>query len=329
MTKMTTYQLETPFAHGGPLGEAHFRSQLTDFNVREILGFEPEGQGEHHYVQISKRGVNTEWVAQKIAKFTGVKLLDVGFCGQKDRYGITSQWFSVYCPKSPSVDWSGFGLLNNNELTIESFSKGSRKLRRGQHQSNQFSIILRAISSIDVQLINEKLMQIRDYGVPNYFGEQRFGRNQNNLVAAKRWLEDKVPLSKLGSKGMIMSAARSYIFNLVLAERVRQGSWQSVLEGDSSPNATGPLWGRGRPLVNSVTLELETQILAPHQEWLNGLEHCGLSQERRELVMMPQNLSWQMNADSLQLDFGLAPGQFATALLREVFALVNLAVDAP
>jgi tRNA pseudouridine13 synthase len=322
---MTAYQLDAPYAYGGPIGEINFRTHWADFNVREILGFTPEGEGEHQYLHITKSGVNTEWVAQAIAKYLGVKLMDVGFCGQKDRHGITSQWFSVYCPRVPAVNWDEFVQQYSNEIKVEATSIGKRKLRRGQHQANEFSIILRFARALDSKVINDRLICIREHGVPNYFGEQRFGRNQNNLLGAKRWLEDKIPLNKLGSKGMIMSAARSYIFNLVLAERVRQRNWQTALLGEQTSNPTGPLWGRGRPLISLETLELETQILADHQDWLNGLEHCGLAQERRALVMLPQNLRWHMNDDNLQLDFSLAPGQFATAMLREIFILMNLA----
>jgi tRNA pseudouridine13 synthase len=316
-----SYTLDMPYAHGGPLGTALFRAELADFIVIEDLGAQPEGEGEHHYLHLEKRGVNTDWVAQRIARIAGVKAQDVGFCGLKDRYAIASQWFSVYLPKGGVADWS---VIEDDEVKLLTATVGKRKLRRGQHAGNRFIITLREIADIDADKLRERLELIASVGVPNYFGEQRFGRDGNNLVSAARWLEQGAPLNKMRDKGMVMSAARSYLFNLVLAERVRQGNWSAVLAGDVSPEfATGPLWGRGRNLATLETLALEELALAERQQWLAGLEHCGLQQERRKLVLAPQALQWEFTDGVLRLEFGLAPGEFATALLREIFLLRN------
>ena len=122
-----------------------------------------------------------------------------------------------------------------------------------------------------------------------------------------------------------MSAARSHIFNVVLAERVRQANWNRALVGDRE-QPSGPLWGRGRSLVSQDTLALEEQALAQFGQWLAGLEHCGLSQERRSLVLLPQQMRWNLDGQDLMLQFSLAPGEFATAVLREVLRLDNRSV---
>lgn len=315
-----SYALNMPYAHGGPLGTATFRQQLTDFIVVENLDWQPEGEGEHHYLHIEKRGVNTNWVAQKIARAAGVKPHDVGFCGLKDRHAVASQWFSVYLPKSPAPDWTA---LEDEEVKVLAVTAGKRKLRRGQHQSNRFVIRLRDVEDPASDRVQQRLESLQQ-GVPNYFGEQRFGRDGNNLVSAARWLEQGAPLNKMRDKAMVMSAARSHLFNLVLAQRVTEGSWNHVLSGDLDlENATGPLWGRGRSPVSADTLALEERALADHRQWMEGLEHCGLQQERRKLVLRPQNMHWMVDQQSLILDFALAPGEFATAVLREIFHLQN------
>lgn len=315
-----SYVLDMPFAYGGPLGSAIFRRELTDFVVIEDLGMQPEGEGEHHYIHLEKRGVNTDWVAQKIARLAGVKSHDIGFCGLKDRHAIASQWFSVYLPKGPIPDWSA---LNDEAVRILSVTAGKRKLRRGQHKSNRFVITLRDVENSLGDQLQERL-QVVAQGVPNYFGEQRFGRDGGNLVSAARWLEQGMPLNKMRDKGMVMSAARSHIFNVVLAERVRQSNWREALVGDTEADfATGPLWGRGRNSVSADTLALEEQALANHHKWLSGLEHCGLMQERRKLILTPQDMRWNLDQQNLTLEFALAPGEFATAVLREVFHLQN------
>lgn len=315
-----SYTLDMPYAHGGPLGTAVFRAELTDFIVVEDLGSQPEGEGEHHYLHLEKRGVNTDWVAQKIARIAGVKAQDVGFCGLKDRYAVASQWFSVYLPKGGVADWS---VIESDGVKLLTATTGKRKLRRGQHSGNHFTITLRDITDVG-DALQERLSLIAATGVPNYFGEQRFGRDGNNLVNAARWLEQGVPLNKMRDKSMIMSAARSHLFNIVLAERVRQDSWNRLLLGDVMEVATGPLWGRGRNQASLDTLALEQLALENLLQWQAGLEHCGLSQERRKLCLAPQAMQWTLDAGVLRLQFGLAPGEFATAVLREIFLLRNI-----
>jgi tRNA pseudouridine13 synthase len=318
-----TYRLDMPFAHGGPLTQALFRTRPEDFQVIEDLGFVPEGEGEHQYLRITKRGANTQWVADAIARFAGVKPQDVGFCGLKDRHGIATQWFSVYLPKREPPDWQLLAANSGGDLEVEQVTAGRRKLRRGQHAGNHFVIVLRSASSFPLVALEERLARIASQGVPNYFGEQRFGREGNNLLAAARWLEEGVPLGRLGSKGMIISAARSHLFNLVLAARVSRGDWNQLIGGDIAQAPSGPLWGRGRPLVSEDTLAVEEGALAHLALWRRGLEHCGLLQERRPLVLLPVDMKWALSSEAVTLQFFLPPGQFATCMLREAFELLN------
>src|SRR5690606_1524351 len=149
-----SYVLDMPYAYGGSLGAATFRDQLTDFIVIENLDWQPEGEGEHHYLHIEKRGVNTNWVAQKIARIAGVKSNDVGFCGLKDRHAVATQWFSVYLPKAPAPDWTA---LEEDAIKVLAVTAGKRKLRRGQHQSNRFIITLRNIENIEGEQLQQRL----------------------------------------------------------------------------------------------------------------------------------------------------------------------------
>lgn len=321
------FSVDFPRAYGGPLAEADFRTRDEDFIVDEHLGFEPEGEGEHQYIQLVKRGENTQWVAKHIARFAGVKEMDVGYCGLKDRRAVTSQWFSVYLPKRETLDW---GSLADGELNVHVLQsgRGQKKLRRGQHAHNRFVITLRNVVAAEPERLDDLLRLVADHGVPNYFGEQRFGRDANNLVAASRWLDDGERIQKCGPKHMIMSAARSYLFNLVLAQRIAQQSWRETLEGDAVDGdgmPTGPLWGRGRSATAGEAKVIEDEVLAPLAAWADGLEHCGLQQERRSFVLKPQNLAWQYQPDesTLTLEFDLPPGQYATSVLREISHLTT------
>lgn len=314
------------YAYGRPSIEAQFRCEPEDFVVDEELGVEPDGEGEHLLLHVIKRGENTVWVAEQLAKHFKVRLMDIGYCGMKDRHALTSQWFSIYLPKTTGVEdtlhITQFAEQMAPSTLVLTHARHTKKLRRGQHSANRFQITLRALT--DVNGIEKRLQQVQTAGVPNYFGEQRFGRNGSNLVWAKRWFEQGEILRSRNKKNMAKSAARSYLFNLVLAQRVQQGNWCSS-EGDW---ATGPLWGRGRLKVEATLAALEESILVPWQAWLEQLEHVGLQQDRRALVLLPQRFEWQQNGDDLTLKFSLPPGAFATSVMRELVILKNMAVAA-
>lgn len=308
---MSRFSLDFPYAYGAPSARALFRQVPEDFQVDEDLGFELAGSGEHLYLRLRKRGQNTLWLAREIARFCGVRDFDVGYSGLKDRQAVTSQWFSVYLPKGLQKDLSTFA-VDGVELLEANWH--SHKLKAGMHRSNHFVIRLRELS----EAVDERLPLVAN-GVPNYFGEQRFGIDGGNLDQAQAWLVERRPIKNRKQRGLILSAARSYLFNLVLAQRVQDGSWLTVLEGESE--ATGPLWGRGRPLVSGEVLALESAVLGEWQDWCHALEHQGLQQERRTLCALPVNFEARVEGDDLILSFSLAPGQYATAVLRELVRL--------
>lgn len=314
-----------------PSAEADFRCQAQDFSVVEDLGFEPSGDGEHLYLLISKTGQNTHWVAQQLAQFAGVKPLDIGYSGRKDRHACTRQWFSIYLPQQRPLNWENCHIPN---VTIEKISRHQHKLRLGQHRANHFSITLRNLKNGEP--VTERLEHIAE-GVPNYFGEQRFGRDGNNLHDFHNWVEKraakKSAIKLSGRKrGLILSAARSFLFNCVLSERVKDGTWRTPLDGDvDAVNASGPLWGRGSTLVAKQTGAIEHEVLEVWENWCTALEYSGLKQERRPLVCRPMNFSYQLHEQTLALTFTLTAGQYATAVLREIAVLHNRAsaMDVP
>lgn len=315
-----SFSLDFPFAYGAPLAIGKFRHECEDFVVNEELGFSPSGEGEHLLLEILKRDDNTPWVAKQIARLAGVKPMDVGFCGMKDRRAVTRQWFSVYLPKPKTIDWTQ---LNSDTVQVLNVAKHNKKLRKGEHQANQFIIRIRDVSG-DLVSVEDRLKKIAAEGVPNYFGEQRFGREQSNLHQVETLFERKTPIRDHQQKGMVLSAARSWLFNQVLAARIAQGDWQSKQEGEPTDYASGPLWGRGRNLAQGALGDFETNALAAWQNWCDGLEHAGLSQERRSLIQNPKELKWHWENKDLVLSFSLPPGQFATSLLREVVQLENV-----
>lgn len=335
-----------PRAYGGPLATGTLRARPEDFQVEEILDFDPEGEGPYLWLRVRKTNANTHWVAERLAALAGCAPDDVGFAGLKDRHAVTTQWFSVRVGEG-AVDWSA---LPDEGIEVLDQHVHRHKLRRGELDANRFVIRIRDFRPDPEALLSR--MQGLARGLPNYFGEQRFGRDEGNLDAARRMFDgEHVADRKL--RGLYFSAARSALFNEVLARRVLAGHWDEPMDGeqfvdnDNEPvfvsamdernrgrlsggriHPSGPMWGRGYPAVRAACLELERQVAAENTALVAGLEKAGLHMQRRSLRLMPRDFSGSWRDDefgpAFEVRFELPRGAFATALLRE---LVSAAAD--
>lgn len=330
-----------PQALGGPPLSAHLRARPEDFFVDEDLGFAPDGAGEHVFLRVEKRSANTEWVARAIARFAGVAPEAVSFAGLKDRHAVTRQTFSVPVPLKRELDWS---TLASDEFHVLEAQRHGRKLKRGALKRNRFRIVLREVSG-DRDAAQQCLSAMAARGVPNYFGEQRFGRGGGNAARAQAMFDGR-RVSR-HERGMLLSAARAQIFNAVLARRVEDGSWDRGLDGEVwmldgshsifGPEAltpelesrlrrgdihtTGALWGEGGLRSGAAVVVLEQAVADAHAGLARGLVAAGLAQERRSLRLFAQELVWRWEADTLQVEFALPAGCYATTLLRELACL--------
>jgi tRNA pseudouridine13 synthase len=271
-------------------------------------------------------------------------LRDVSYAGLKDRLAVTEQWFSVHLPGSMTPDWS---MLESPDVSILREARHSRKLRRGALRGNHFRINVHDLVA-EAGLLRQRLQTIAAEGVPNYFGEQRFGRAGSNLRTAERLFSNPRMRLSRHQRSLVLSAARSLLFNAVLSRRVSEGSWNRALPGDAlqlqgshsyfvaavvdaelqqrvadhDVHPTGPLHGRGTAPVEGEPLALETAVLAGYPDWLAGLEAAGLKQERRALRLTVDDLDWrQPAADTLCLEFSLPAGAYATSVLRELLSV--------
>ncbi|MGN6521074.1 MAG: tRNA pseudouridine(13) synthase TruD [Dokdonella sp.] len=328
-----------PYAHGSPPASGVLRAEPADFRVDEQLGFEPSGSGEHAFVVVEKSGANTEWVARELARAAGVAPLAVGFAGLKDRHAVTRQAFTVQLAGRADPDWSSLAI---DGVRVLSATRHNRKLKRGAHRGNRFRIVLRGVRG-EREAMEQRLATIAARGVPNYFGEQRFGRDGGNLaLAARLFAGERMPRER---RGIALSAARSELFNAVLAARVERGDWDRALDGEvwmldgthaifgPEPftdelarrlaafdiHPTGPLWGRGELRTRGDVAVLERNATASHGGLADGLERAGLEQERRSLRLRAAGLAYAWEApDRLVVEFGLGAGSFATTVLREL-----------
>ena len=332
---------ELPHAFGTPPLTARLRATPEDFQVEEILGYDADGAGEHALLWVQKRGANTDWVARELAKFAGVPPVAVGYAGLKDRHAVTRQAFSVQLPGKGDPDWSAFP---HADVSVLAATRHSRKLKRGALRGNRFVLVLRDVQG-DREAAERVLGQIAARGVPNYFGEQRFGREGGNVAQARAMFAgQRVDRSK---RSFLLSAVRSHIFNGVLAARVERDAWDRPLDGEiwslagsrswfgpepfndaladrlarADIHPSGPLWGQGEPPTQGEAGALERAIAAADADLASGLAAARMDQERRPLRLLPQNLKHRWLADDvLELSFELPAGAYATVVVRELAA---------
>jgi len=320
------------------------RSCPEDFQVDEIQSFTASGQGEHVWLHIKKTGENTDWVAGQLAKIAEVPRRDVSFAGMKDRNAVTTQWFSVQMPGREAPNWQAF-LADSIEVLDE--KRHDRKLKRGTLEGNHFRITIREFKGSEEQL-KAIIDQIKQQGIPNYFGEQRFGHGGFNIQKAEQWFKGEFKVKSRQKRSIYLSAARSWIFNHILSERVKNGNWNQALDGDvfmldgtkssfsedidptiikrvaqQDIHPTGVLWGRGRLLSTNKTAELEQKIADQFPVLCDGLKRNGLKQERKSLRLTVKDLSYeitdvQKENSKVTLNFTLPAGAYATSVLTEI-----------
>ena len=341
--------LAPPTAWGAPLANGVLRATPEDFEVDEILGFAASGEGPHALLRVRKRGANTEWVARELARAAGVKPFEVGFAGMKDRNAVTTQSFTVPRGKRAAEEFVG---LRGEGYEVLEAAAHQRKLPRGALEGNRFVITVRNFAC-DGGELKERLRQIAAGGCPNYFGEQRFGREAGNLGqvlgAARKLAEGARDARRHRGRddaGFMLSAARSLIFNAMLAERVMQRTWNRLSAGDVANldgrgsvfavdsvdaeleqrcatldvHPTAPLAGVGESLARGDVLAREEAVAAQFPEALAVIRAEGMKPERRALRIRVRELEHEYVGDTLRVRFALSSGSFATTVLREIMA---------
>jgi tRNA pseudouridine13 synthase len=314
-------------AHGRPLFVARIRATPEDFRVTEQLGWDFSGDGEHDYLWIEKTGANTEWVARQLARHAGVPSKDIGYAGLKDRHAVTRQWFSV--PRWNLPDWQGLEIEGVAVLDVQRHQK---KLRRGAHQANAFEIVLRGDGlAAHAAALAGRLEAIRELGVPNYFGEQRFGRDGANLQLADDWAARKrLPRHK---RSIAISTVRSFLFNETLDSRVRGGTWDRLVPGDTANlDGTGSVFD-----IELVDDELArrcremdihpTGMLAgkgspgERKDWIEALNAAGVKAGARSLRARVNKPLAEVYDETIRLSLALSRGCYATSVLRELCSM--------
>lgn len=314
---------------------------LEDFRVAEVPAYAASGAGEHHYVEVEKRGMSTPELVGIVARCAGVDERDVGYAGLKDKHAITSQWLSLPARAPAPESWQ----LPANVRILQA-SRHVNKLRTGHLAANRFVITLVDVEANALERARAICERLVAAGLPNYFGPQRFGRGGVNLGRALEWLASgaRARVSRFLVK-LYPSVVQSEIFNRYLTLRSAEGV-ERLLDGDvvrlrgsqavflvenaESESArfrqrdillTGPIWGPKQRAAAGRAAELENE--AAEQAGADANVLATLAKfapgTRRDLFVFPECVEVSAPAhDRIELAFTLPSGSYATVLVREL-----------
>ena len=332
---------ELNYFYGKPTSHGLYKQQYEDFIVIEELGFDLTGEGEHVLVYLEKIDCNTVFVAEQLAKYVGISAKNVSYAGLKDRQAVTQQWFSLHMPGQDTPDFSQFDLTGCQILQV---TRHNKKLKIGALKGNRFKIVLRNLTG--QQEVESKLELIKQHGVPNYFGEQRFGREQNNINQAIKWANGEISVKDRKKRSFYLSAARSAIFNDIVSQRIQRQIQQTVIDGDilqlsksnswflskteelsllqqrlqnGEINITAPLVGDSGLGTESIALTFEQSCLENWSCFTELFRKERVETMRRSILLRPEQLEWQWrDENNLDISFYLPSGCYATSVLREL-----------
>jgi tRNA pseudouridine13 synthase len=319
------------------------RTTREDFFVDEEPAYLPSGEGEHVFAKIEKRGLTTSMAVERIAKALNVKDRDIGVAGMKDRHAVTRQWISL----PPPTQVGAVEALVLEDITILEVGKHGNKLRTGHVRSNRFQLRVRGCGEASVARASEILERLaRPPGAPNWYGEQRFGRDGDNAARGRAIvMGEGFPRDRKLAR-LLVSSLQSELFNQWLIARMADGLYSTVLAGDvlhkvgggmfttedpavDGPRLTagevvltGPMFGitMRQPAQASAAAEREDKILADA-----GLERAAFATVRALAEGTRRDATITVGAphvigidDGIEVTFTLPGGTYATAVMREV-----------
>lgn len=192
-----------------------FNPSPRDFTVEEIPLYDFTGKGEHLILKIRKKEMTTWEMLDVLSNHLGIRRRDISYAGLKDKHAMTIQYISL--PAKLEAKLSSF---SHEKIKILDTTRHNNKIRVGHLKGNRFEIRLKKVLGVQKDKLDSVLKWIKQNGVPNYFGNQRFGTNGTNWEEGKKLLEGTLKMRDRKTREFLMGAYQSYLFNKWLAKRM-------------------------------------------------------------------------------------------------------------
>jgi tRNA pseudouridine13 synthase len=332
-----------PRALPAPRVPGRYKVAPEDFAVVEEELYPPSGQGDHTWLRVRKRGLSTLEAVERLARALGRRARDFGFAGMKDAFAVTEQWISLEHADSAAV-----AALDLDGIEVVAVARHGNKLRPGHLRGNRFDLRLRGVDDAHVAPLRTNLAELERSGVPNYFGEQRFGKRGGNLAKGMELLRGdlahaarRIPKKLLT---LLLASVQSEVFNRVLIRRLDRFATLlagdvAVLHGNGAAflvddpvreqprcdafelSPSGPMPGPKCLTTRGEPGAIEAAVLAEMDldpAWFGRSPHGSNEGERRPLRMRVSGVEVDADGDGVRLRFSLPRGGYATSVLREL-----------
>jgi len=346
MTALPEIDLSLPYISEGLEGiGGDIKQQPEHFVVEEIPSYSPSGHGDHLYVNLTKKNLNTRDVQLELAKLFNVKPEYVGKAGLKDKHSLSTQSFSIlFEGEKPAASEVPEIIEEHVGVKVNWAKYHDNKLRSGHLRGNGFDILVTGLE-LDLEEAASRAEGIRRHlvhtGIPNYYGLQRTGEEGENTIAGWQLLQGTKRIRNRWLRRYLVSCYQSYLCNRYLAKRVEEGLFDALLLGDIAKKYdtggmfsvedleaeqpryidkeitfTAPIYGYKMKTARHDALELEKTVLNDSgitNEQFRALRAKGT---RRQGRLVP-HITVSASNDGLRLQFQLPKGGFATTVLRE------------
>jgi tRNA pseudouridine13 synthase len=341
--------MNLPYITKGLLGiGGYIREKPEHFLVEEIPLYDPSGEGNHLYVNITKKNLTTKEVQVKIAGLFGQSETLVGFAGLKDKNAVTTQTFSINLERLDKKFAEGIKekIEENLPVTVNWTKLHKNKLRAGHLLGNKFEILVTGLD-IDVKEALERASKIVDNlksgGMPNFYGPQRFGIDGRNIEKGLRIIKGESKVQNKWMRKFLVSSYQSYLFNLYLTRRIELGKFGCLMEGDIAKkhetgglfevedaeaeqprfdkheiSFTGPIYGVKMWDAKKESGKLEDKVLGESEIAMENFEKLKIEGTRRLGRLIIPDLKADSKPEGILVTFTLPKGGFATTILREI-----------
>lgn len=320
------------------------RTTPEDFFVDEEPAYPPSGTGDHVFVRIEKRGLTTPQAVDRIARALAIDARDIGVAGLKDRHAVTRQWLSLPPPVTPEAARA----LALDDIVVLEAARHGHKLRTGHVRANRFVLRVRGVAG-DAEARARAILDVlaTPPGAPNWYGEQRFGRDGDNAERGLAIVRGERPPRDRKLARLLVSALQSKLFNDWLVARLADGLYARVLAGDilhktgggqfvcedpriDEPRLragevaiTGPMFGdrMRRPPDGSEAARREQRILEAAgltADAFASVRAIAEGTRRDAAIAVGAPAVRAIEPGVLEVAFSLPGGAYATAVMREL-----------
>ena len=265
-----------------------------------------------------------------------IKDVDTGVAGWKDKRAVTRQWVSI-----PAESFDEQVLSQLKDIKVLEYKNHDTKLRTGKLKGNKFTIVIRDVNSDAINSAKNTLSLLSEHGLPNFYGEQRFGIDKKNAEKGKELLLNPKIRMQPRMKRMLISSYASYLFNSYLEKRIQKGIMTKLIFGDVAKkhdtggvfivddyekenkraekfeiSPTGPIFGKKMTVPKDDAKKMEDELLK--KEKLERDDFNSQTGTRRFLRIPLSDVKIENMEKSIKLNFFLPRGSYATVLLGEI-----------